>query len=51
MQTQTVVITGASAGHDRSPQLWLAQHARTSSGVVAGAIVAGARLARQLGRR
>jgi NAD(P)-dependent dehydrogenase (short-subunit alcohol dehydrogenase family) len=37
--------------HDRSPQLWLAQHARTSSAVVAGAIVAGALLARQLGRR
>jgi NAD(P)-dependent dehydrogenase (short-subunit alcohol dehydrogenase family) len=37
--------------HDRSPQLWLAQHARASSGVVAGAVVAGAFLARQLGRR
>jgi NAD(P)-dependent dehydrogenase (short-subunit alcohol dehydrogenase family) len=37
--------------HDRSLQLWLAQHARASSGVVAGAIVAGAVLARQLGRR
>src|SRR5215468_2478056 len=31
--------------HDRSPQLWLAQHARASSGVVAGAVVAGAFLA------
>jgi NAD(P)-dependent dehydrogenase (short-subunit alcohol dehydrogenase family) len=37
--------------HDRSPQLWLAQHARASSGVVAGAVVAGAFLAWQLGRR
>ena len=37
--------------HDRSLQLWLAQHARASSGVVAGAIVAGALLARHLGRR
>jgi NAD(P)-dependent dehydrogenase (short-subunit alcohol dehydrogenase family) len=37
--------------HDRSPQLWLAQHARTSSGVAAGAVVAGAFLAWQLGRR
>ena len=37
--------------HDRSPQLWLAQHARASSGVVAGAVVAGAVLAWRLGRR
>jgi len=37
--------------HDRSPQLWLAQHARASSGIVAGVVVAGAFLARQLGRR
>jgi NAD(P)-dependent dehydrogenase (short-subunit alcohol dehydrogenase family) len=37
--------------HDRSPQLWLAQHARASSGVAAGAVVAGALLAWQLGRR
>jgi NAD(P)-dependent dehydrogenase (short-subunit alcohol dehydrogenase family) len=37
--------------HDRSPQLWLAQHARASSGVVAGVVVAGAFLAWQLGRR
>jgi NAD(P)-dependent dehydrogenase (short-subunit alcohol dehydrogenase family) len=37
--------------HDRSPQLWLAQHARASSGVVAGVVVAGALLAWQLGRR
>jgi NAD(P)-dependent dehydrogenase (short-subunit alcohol dehydrogenase family) len=37
--------------HDRSQQLWLAQHARASSGVVAGVVVAGAFLAWQLGRR
>jgi NAD(P)-dependent dehydrogenase (short-subunit alcohol dehydrogenase family) len=37
--------------HDRSPQMWLAQHARASSGVVAGVVVAGAFLAWQLGRR
>jgi NAD(P)-dependent dehydrogenase (short-subunit alcohol dehydrogenase family) len=37
--------------HDRSPQLWLAEHARASAGVLAGAVVAGALLARQLGRR
>ena len=37
--------------HDRSPQLWLAQHVRASSGVVAGAVVAGALMARQFGRR
>ncbi len=37
--------------HDRSPQLWLAQHARATSGVLAGAVVTGAFLARQLGRR
>jgi hypothetical protein len=28
--------------HDRSPQLWMAQHARVSSGLLAGAAVAGA---------
>jgi NAD(P)-dependent dehydrogenase (short-subunit alcohol dehydrogenase family) len=37
--------------HDRSPQLWLAQHARATSGILAGAVVTGAFLARQLGRR
>ncbi len=37
--------------HDRSPQLWLAEHARASAGILAGAVVAGALLARQLGRR
>jgi NAD(P)-dependent dehydrogenase (short-subunit alcohol dehydrogenase family) len=38
--------------HDRSPQLWLAEHARASAGILAGAgVVAGAVLARQLGRR
>ncbi len=37
--------------HDRSPQLWLAQHARASAGVLAGTVAAGALLARQLGRR
>jgi NAD(P)-dependent dehydrogenase (short-subunit alcohol dehydrogenase family) len=37
--------------HDRSPQLWLTEHARTSAGILAGAVVAGAFLARQLGRR
>jgi NAD(P)-dependent dehydrogenase (short-subunit alcohol dehydrogenase family) len=37
--------------HDRSPQLWLAEHARASAGVLAGAVVAGAVLAWQLGRR
>jgi NAD(P)-dependent dehydrogenase (short-subunit alcohol dehydrogenase family) len=43
--------TFGERSHDRSPQLWLAQHARASSGVVAGAVVAGALLAWQLGRR
>ena len=39
--------------HDRSPQLWLAQHARASAGILAGAgaAAAGAFLARRLGRR
>ena len=37
--------------HDRSPQLWLAQHARVSSGLVAGAAVAGTVLAARRGRR
>ena len=37
--------------HDRSPQLWLAQHARVSSGLVAGAAVAGTILAARRGRR
>ena len=37
--------------HDRSPQLWLTEHARASAGILAGAVVAGALLARQLGRR
>jgi NAD(P)-dependent dehydrogenase (short-subunit alcohol dehydrogenase family) len=31
--------------HDRSPQLWIAQHARVSSGLLAGAAVAGAAVA------
>jgi NAD(P)-dependent dehydrogenase (short-subunit alcohol dehydrogenase family) len=56
MQTQTVVITGASAGIGRAaapvrgagrPR----RHARRSFAVVTGAVVAGAFLARQLGRR
>ena len=37
--------------HDRSPQLWLAQHARVSSGLVAGAAVVGTVLAARRGRR
>ncbi len=39
--------------HDRSLQLWLAQHAGASAGIAAsaGAAVAGAFLARRLGRR
>jgi hypothetical protein len=37
--------------HDRSPQLWLAQHARVSSGLLAGAAVAGAFVAGWRGRR
>ena len=32
--------------HDRSPQLWIAQHARVSSGLLAGAAVAGGRSSR-----
>jgi hypothetical protein len=37
--------------HDRSSQLWLSQHARLSSGLLAGAAVAGAFLAARQGRR
>jgi short-subunit dehydrogenase len=37
--------------HGRSPQLWISQHARVSAGFLAGAAVAGAFLARRLGRR
>jgi NAD(P)-dependent dehydrogenase (short-subunit alcohol dehydrogenase family) len=37
--------------HDRSPQLWMSQHARASAGLVAGAAVLGAFLAGRLGRR
>ncbi|MFZ0045371.1 MAG: SDR family oxidoreductase [Streptosporangiaceae bacterium] len=37
--------------HDRSPQLWIAQHARVSSGLLAGAAVAGAFVAGWRGRR
>ena len=37
--------------HDRSPQLWLTQHARVSSGLLAGAAVAGAFVAGWRGRR
>jgi NAD(P)-dependent dehydrogenase (short-subunit alcohol dehydrogenase family) len=37
--------------HDRSPQLWIAQHARVSSGLLAGAAVAGALVAGWRGRR
>ena len=37
--------------HDRSPQLWIAQHARSSSGLLAGAAVAGAFAAFAAGRR
>jgi NAD(P)-dependent dehydrogenase (short-subunit alcohol dehydrogenase family) len=37
--------------HQRSPQLWVSQHARLASGALAGAAVLGAILARRLGRR
>jgi NAD(P)-dependent dehydrogenase (short-subunit alcohol dehydrogenase family) len=37
--------------HDRSPQLWMSQHAGVSAGAVAGAAVIGAFLAAWLGRR
>jgi NAD(P)-dependent dehydrogenase (short-subunit alcohol dehydrogenase family) len=37
--------------HDRSVQLWLSQHARTSSGVLAGTAAAGACLGAWLGHR
>jgi hypothetical protein len=37
--------------HQRSPQLWIAQHARVSSGLLAGAAVAGGLLAGRRGRR
>jgi hypothetical protein len=37
--------------HDRSAQLWLSQHARTASGLLAGATVAGAFLVGRLGHR
>jgi NAD(P)-dependent dehydrogenase (short-subunit alcohol dehydrogenase family) len=37
--------------HDRSSQLWLSQHAGVSSGLLAGAAVAGAFLAGRPGRR
>jgi len=37
--------------HDRSPQLWMSQHAGVSAGAVAGAAVIGAFLAGRLGRR
>jgi len=37
--------------HDRSPQQWIAQHARVSSGLLAGAAVAGAFVAGWRGRR
>jgi NAD(P)-dependent dehydrogenase (short-subunit alcohol dehydrogenase family) len=37
--------------HDRSTQMWLSQHARAASGVLAGAAVAGAFVAGRLGRR
>jgi NAD(P)-dependent dehydrogenase (short-subunit alcohol dehydrogenase family) len=37
--------------HHRSPQLWISQHARLSSGALAGAVVLGAFLAGRLGRR
>jgi NAD(P)-dependent dehydrogenase (short-subunit alcohol dehydrogenase family) len=38
--------------HDRSPQLWISQHARLSSGAaLAGAVFGAAFLARRLGRR
>ncbi len=37
--------------HDRSPQLWLAQHATVPTALAAGAAVLGALLVRHLGRR
>jgi short chain dehydrogenase len=37
--------------HDRSPQLWMSQHARVSAGAAAGAAIIGAFLAGRLGRR
>ncbi len=37
--------------HDRSPQLWLSQHARVSAGLAAGAALAGAFLMGRLGHR
>jgi NAD(P)-dependent dehydrogenase (short-subunit alcohol dehydrogenase family) len=37
--------------HQRSPQLWVSQHARLASGALTGAAVLGAFLARRLGRR
>jgi NAD(P)-dependent dehydrogenase (short-subunit alcohol dehydrogenase family) len=37
--------------HDRSPQLWMSQHAGVSAGAVAGVAVIGAFLAGWLGRR
>ena len=37
--------------HDRSPQLWMSQHAGVAAGAVAGAAVIGALLAGWLGRR
>jgi NAD(P)-dependent dehydrogenase (short-subunit alcohol dehydrogenase family) len=39
------------SSHRRSPQLWISQHARVSSGFLAGAVVIGAFLAGRLGRR
>jgi NAD(P)-dependent dehydrogenase (short-subunit alcohol dehydrogenase family) len=44
---------GAFGGrsHQRSPQLWVSQHAGLASGALAGAAVLGALLARRLGRR
>jgi hypothetical protein len=39
-----------SRSHQRSPQLWISQHARLSSGAVAGAVVLGSFLAGWLGR-
>jgi hypothetical protein len=37
--------------HHRCPQLWMSQHARVSSGFLAGAAVIGGFLAGRLGRR
>jgi NAD(P)-dependent dehydrogenase (short-subunit alcohol dehydrogenase family) len=37
--------------HDRSLQLWISHHARVSSGLLAGAAIAGAFLASKLGQR